>query len=411
MRNPDKRVLYIFVAALLISASLEMNLAGGATYGSYIFKASSTPAVNGLNLAANETFMIDEWRREIAVNALGDISANDYYLIFNNQPEEINQLTFLLPADASGSSLQDAYGDYSKDLMLISARGGYTQLKVTLKRALRPGERNEFLILYTLPSSRYVTKRSWQDYTLELNFTKPEDWFVRKFSLIISLPEGAEVKDFSGIGYKAERQGLSTKIILTEHDLTEFDNTHVTLEYRYFILWVAFRPMIWSAIAALVGAALFFIKRSLHPATVVKPVSPSILRRFVESYEEKRRLSIELESLQREFRRGRISRRRLRFRRKTLEQRLVALDRRLAEIKDQIIATAGRYEGMLKDLETAEAEIETLNADIERVEARFRRGEISADVRRRLLDEYSRIKERAENTVSRILLRLREESM
>jgi len=411
-RKNDKEILYIFTVALLITASLETNLTSGATYNPYMVKAASMPTMVDPSLAANETFLVDEWRREIVVDAWGGLSANDYYSISNNnQSEGIYRITFLLPANASDISLQDAYGGYSKTAIVVSAQEEYTQVDVALKETLKLGERNEFLVTYRLPSSRYITKSSWRDYTLKLNLAKPENWLVRNFSLIISLPEGAELKSFSGTGYKTEMQGLSVKIILTEHDLVEFHNPYITLEYRYFILWAAFRPMIWTAAVALVGAAFFFIKRFMHPPAAVTPVSLSILREFVESYEEKRRLSMRIESLQRQFRRGRISRRRLRLRRKPLDQRLAALNKRLAELKDEIIATARQYEEILRDLETAEAEIEALNVDIERVEARFRRGEISADVRRRLLDEYGRIKERAENTILKILIRLREESM
>jgi len=388
-----------------------MSLVSGAAYSLHIVKAASTPTIGNTSLTINETFVIDEWRREIAVDAWGGISASDYYLISNNQSEEIFQITFLLPANASNISLQDAYGDYSKDAIVAFAREEYTQVNITLRETLKPGERNEFLMVYELPSSRYINKKSWQDYTLKLDLVKPENWFVRKFSLVISLPEGAEIRNFSETQYKAERQGLSVKIILTEYDLVEYRSSHITLEYQYIILWAAFKPMIWAVGVALVGAAFFYVKRFLHPAAVVTPISPSILKKFVEVYEEKRRLSRELESLQRQFRRGRLSRRRLKLKRSSLGQKLATLNKRLAELKDQMITAAGRYEEMLKELETAEAEIETLNTDIERVEARFRRGEISADVRRRLLDEYSRIKERAESTISRILLNLQEESM
>jgi len=407
----DKRILYALVALLLISTSLKISPLGGITYGPHVVKAASTPIIGNVSLTVNETFVIDEWRREIVVDAWGGISASDYYLISNNRSEEIFRMPFLLPANASNIFLQDAYGEYAKEAIVASPREEYMQVNITLREMLKPGERDEFLIVYELPSSRYISKEGWQDYTLKLNLVKPENWFVRKFSLVISLPEGAEIKNFSEPEYKIERRGLSVKIILTKYDLIEFNSSHITLEYQYVILWAAFKPMIWAAGAAVVGAAFVYIKRFLHPTVAVTPISPSVLKKFVEVYEEKRRLSRELETLQKQFRRGRLSRRRLKLKRSSLGQRLVALNKRLGELKDQIIAAAGRYEEMLKELETAEAEIETLNADIERVEARFRRGEISGDVRRRLLDEYSRIKERAESTISRILLRLQEESI
>ncbi|HIE19150.1 TPA: hypothetical protein EYP75_05430 [Candidatus Bathyarchaeota archaeon] len=410
-KRGDKKILYISVALFLIFASLKISLAYGAAYGSHIVNASLISTLGNPGLAANETFVIDEWSRKISLDAWGGVSGSDYYSIFNNQSKVIYQVAFNLPANATDISVQDAYGDYPKTGIATFPGKDYIQTSITLREPLKPKERNEFLITYGLPSSKFISQKSWQNYMLRLNLVKPENWIVKKFSLIISLPEGAELRNFSNTHYKVERQGLSLKIILTEYNLVEFHTSHITLEYQYFILWRIFRPLIWTAVAALAGTALFFIKRFLHPTTVVTPVSPSILKKFVEVYEEKRRLSEEIQSLQKLFRSGKLSRRRLRLRKRSLDQRLAVLNKRLAELKDQIINVADRYNEMLRELETAEVEIETLNMDIERVEVRFRRGEISAEVRRRLMDEYSRIKSRAEGKISEILLRLQEENV
>ena len=410
-KHVEKKILFISVALLLILAGSRISLTYGASCSSHIVNPSLMFNPGNPGLAANETFMIDEWSRRISLDAWGGISGSDYYSIFNNQSDVISQVTFILPANASDISVQDAYGDYSKTKIDTSPQEDHIKIDIFLREPLKPKERNEFLITYKLPSSRFISQKSWQDYTLELNLVKPENWIVKKFSLIISLPEGAELKSFSNANYKVERQGLSVKVILTEDNLVEFQTSHITLEYQYFILWRIFRPLVWTGLAALIGAALFFIKRFLHPVTVVTPVSPSILKKFVEVYEEKRRLSEQIQSLQKQFRSGKLSRRKLRLRKRSLDQRLAVLNKRLAELKDQIVTVADRYKEMLRDLETAEIEIETLNMDIERVEVRFRRGEISADVRRRLMDEYNRIKSRAEGRISEILLRLQEENV
>ena len=410
-RKQINEKLLILVMMLLIFVGLRMGLTHRTIHNAYGVKAYSIPITSNSESTANETLVIDEWKREIVVDAWGGISGSDYYSIFNNLSNIVYQVTFDLPANASEFSVQDAYGDYSKTSILTSFQKDYTQIKIILREPLKPKERNEFLITYKLPSSRYIITRSWQDYTLSLAIVKHEDWFVKKFSLIISLPEGAKLMSFSDIHCKVEREGLSTKIILTKHDLTDFQTSYLFVEYQYFILWGVFRPLIWTSVVALIGAAFFFIKRRLRPVTVVTPVLPNLLKKFVQAYEEKRSLSMDIESLQRRFRNGKISRKRLKRRRESLEQRLAVLNKRLMELKSQIIATAEQYEEILKEIETAEAEIETLNTDIEHVEARFRRGEISAEARRRLIDEYSRIKKRAENRISEILLRLQEESM
>lgn len=404
-----EKILYVFVAALLILSNLKMNYIYGISYIPYAEKEFSASIGDTPRSMVNATFMmIDKWRREIIINTWGGISGSDYYLIANNQPKEIHHITFNLPANATVTSVQDAYEDYSESMIVTSVREGYTQINMTLIRPLRSNERNEFLIAYDLPSSRYITKRNWQDYTLELNLVKPENWYINEFQLIISLPEGAGLISVSDNRCKVERQGLSTKIVLAERDLIEFQSPRITLNYQYFILWGVFKPLMWTALAALFGAALFFIKKFLRPPTRVTPVSIGALREFVEVYYEKRRLSKEIEDLQRRFRSGRISRKRLRLRRRSLDQKLSTLNKRLADLKNQVLAAAEQYEEAMRELETAEAEIETLNADIERVETRFRRGEISSEARRRLLNEYSRIKERAERTISEILLRLEE---
>ena len=93
----------------------------------------------------------------------------------------------------------------------------------------------------------------------------------------------------------------------------------------------------------------------------------------------------------------------------SLDGRLSSLQKNLTRLGTEIGAIGSRYAEWIRHLGTAESEIETLNKDIIRVEVRHRRRQISAEARLRLLDEYNRIKERAENRIDDILLRLREE--
>ena len=155
---------------------------------------------------------------------------------------------------------------------------------------------------------------------------------------------------------------------------------------------------------------IFLIRKVSRPeAITVTPVSSEVVRKFVDSYEDKRRLRSRLGSLERQVQRGKISRRRYRLRRSSLDGRLSRLQKDLTGLRTKIEAASSRHAEWMRQLETAEAEIETLDRDIGRVDVRYRRREISAEARRRLLDEYNRIKERAENRIAEILLRLREE--
>ena len=401
--------LYIILIVLLCFAGLRISYVQEAGCNLDV-KNALTITPGTAELLTNGTYIIEEWVRKISIDPWDAISGSDYYLIFNNQSEEIRQVSLVLPINASDISVRDAYGEYKTGTNILF-RENYIQVDVTLRKPLNPGERNEFLIAYKLPPSEFLVSKSWQDYVLELDLAKPENWTVNKFSLMISLPEGAELKDLSDASFEVKKEGLSLKIILTEHDVVKFHNPHIVLEYQYFIFWKIFRPLIWAIVLASLGTVVFFVRKSTRPAVTAVTAPPNILEEFIKVYEERRRLYVNLQSLQKQFRRGKISRKRLKLRKESLDRRLAALNKRLMELKEQISTLSKQYREMLRDLETAEAEIEMLNTNIEQVEARFRRGEISADARKKLIDEYNSIKRRAEGRISEILLRLQEETM
>jgi hypothetical protein len=227
---------------------------------------------------------------------------------------------------------------------------------------------------------------------------------------MILLPEGAEFTSSSRQDYRIAKTGLSVSIIFTESDISEFTESHFTLTYRYLFLWLIFRPSLWIGTGVAIFVIFLYLRKTLKPKTkLVKRVPKDVIRRFLSIYEERRRILLDLQSFERKVRQGKISRRRHKMLRKSLDGRLSRIQRSLNELRKQIGAGSRQHNERMKQLETSEAEIETLNHDIERVETRYRRKELSVEARRKLLDEYKRIKERAENTIDEILLRLQEE--
>ncbi len=150
--------------------------------------------------------------------------------------------------------------------------------------------------------------------------------------------------------------------------------------------------------------------RAPKPPTVPTiPISLDILRSFVDAYEEKTKISSELESIKELLRRGKITRRRYKIRRKTLEGRLSALSRELTGLREKIRVASSRYASIMGQVEVAEALLEGVERDIRRAEARHRSGEISKGAYRRLITEHERRRERAKTTIEGVLIRLREE--
>jgi chromosome segregation ATPase len=63
----------------------------------------------------------------------------------------------------------------------------------------------------------------------------------------------------------------------------------------------------------------------------------------------------------------------------------------------------------MRQLEIAETEINEVESNIKSIEARHRRGDLTLEAYRKLLADYESRMEKAETTISGILLRIREE--
>ena len=89
----------------------------------------------------------------------------------------------------------------------------------------------------------------------------------------------------------------------------------------------------------------------------------------------------------------------------------------IADLKDQVDYWKTKYEKLRRDsrieLENEEKryrkQIETIKNNIQRVRTRLRQRQISTEAHNKLMIEYNKIKERAENRIEEILLRFRED--
>jgi len=357
---------------------------------------------------------VEELKRDFKIGAWQDFSVTDFYQISN---ENAAKIPFILPSNATEISVQDVYGTYDQSSLSIKSGEGYTQVDVSLREELKTAKKVKILIAYKLPFSAYVSQNGWQDFALKFGLTKPKTWVIRNFIVTVSLPEGGEFQPDTRTlpnFERLEREGFTETAIFAYKDVTKFQEFTLSIEYRYLILWAVLRPALWTGTGvAIVGAAAFLLRKAPKqpkPAAVVTAALPlEILRKFIERYEERRKITLDLKTLEQQVKRGKISRRQYKLRKSSLDRRLSRLQKDSAELRKEVESAGGRYAERMRRLETSETEIETLDRDISRAETRYRRGEISAEAHRRLLGEYNRRKEKAEDNLTEVLLRLKEE--
>jgi len=351
-----------------------------------------------------------ELRRELSIDCWGNIFATDFYEM---ETVNIYSIDVVLPPEATDISAYDAYGKYPKGRLDIENANHGTSVKIYLSEKLENSERAKVAVSYMLPPQKYLIMEGWQTFILNINITKPDAWIIYRVIISITLPEGASLilrNNATGLNIETINP-FQEKIVFERYNVTKFENLSLSFKYQYVVFWAALRPTLFAAI--IIGSILGFLllTKLTGKAETSLPIliSAETLERLVEIYEEKIRIASEIESLEEQSAKGKISRKQYRLAKKIFEEQLSSLQKSFLDLKAKIEAAGGRYADMIRRLEAADAEIEDLKKSILDVEAKYRRGEISAEERRNLLEEYKGRKERAERKREEVLLRFKEE--
>jgi hypothetical protein len=427
-QNPQNTTLYtldfpafpsLTVDAPLCNASVILPSAAKYTTGTGIVNATNysinralskftyEPANLTFQLTSDDIqlFTVEEFKREISVGNFGEIEVSDSYYIRNDSPKQMTSVKVALPPNASNVRVEDEFGRKMTFNAITST--------VSLSLPVESGASTSFIVRYSLPQN--ASKK------LSFTFFPEVNYYIEKAWVTITLPEGAKIVSLSpesvstGWIYGVSMDVFQEKITASVQGILSLDNFTIKVAYEYNPLWLAFRPTLWVWAIAVLGCAIVAVwKRPKAPEAVAVPtvavrLSPEILRKFVSSYEEKMRITSEIKSLEAAVGKGRIPRQRYKVQRKTLETRLAALSRTLDDLKLKLRSAGGRYADLMRQLEIAETEINEVESNIKSIEARHRRGDLTLEAYRRLLADYESRREKAETTISGILLRIREE--
>jgi len=370
-------------------------------------------------------FSVEEFRREVVIDALGGITVSDSYDVVNQSPKQIASIDVFLLPNASNVNVEDEFGRIGEKPTLVDAKTN--RYSITLKFAkrsmpLESGKSAKFTVKYNLPNS-FIVKSETGDSKLNLAMFQNMKYYVKKAQITLAFPEGAKITSAGcenaseNTTYGTVREIFQEKFTVNKLGTFFLDNLTVKVSYSHSMLWLSFRPTMWAWALATFGCAIIAIlKRPKAPTavTVAAPMltarlTPETIKSFVDFYEEKKKILVEIKSLETAVSKGRIPRRRYKVQRKTLETRLNTLARRLDDLRLRLRSAGGRYADLMHQLEVAETEINEVEANIRSIETRHRRGELTLEAYRRLLADYQRRREKAETTINGILLRLREE--
>jgi hypothetical protein len=346
-------------------------------------------------------FLVKEQKREILIDENGQISLSELFVLESKTAFTVSKIKLQLSND-----VRDVYAYDGQGKELVANASNLPEIPFSLVA----NQSKSFWLAYNLNNENYFVQQDSQNYFLTLSLSENSRLMPQVFTVKIVFPEGATVQSFPEQKFNIQRNVFQDTLSRSLYNFTWLQDEQWNFTYSYTVFWTSFRPTLWVITLAIVGSIVAFAwQRPKAPAPVSAVLVPrKILTDFVETYEERKRVSSDLEQIKRKARKGKISRRRYKVRKTTLENRISALSKRLAELQQKIMSGGAKYADTMRQFEVAETELDNIKADIRRIEIRFKRGEISAQTYRRLLEEDLRRREKAITTIDGLLLRLRE---
>jgi len=365
-----------------------------------------------LRLSGTFTYAeIEKLERKIEIDAYGSINVRDVYHIINKGTSDIDEITVFFPKEGYNFIVEDSTGIKVSEVKKTDLERNKLDIP-----SVGPNEKNVFSLVYKLNSTAVLSKNG-DKYKLSISVSKITPLLIRELTITFIAPQGISFEPQMNVYSLASsiKRDFSKDIItftLRNFTMFDFDKFQVEITYKTNVFWTSYPYTLITLVASAVILLGFFARRKPGPAPTVTPkivVSPKVFRKFVESYEERIKIMSRLDRLEKQMRRGRISRRQYKVRKTMLENKLSSLSKDLADLRETIRRSGPRYADIIRQLEIAEAQLEEAEAGIRRVRSRYRRGEISREAYRRLLEEHEKRVDEANLKIEGALLRLREE--
>jgi chromosome segregation ATPase len=152
------------------------------------------------------------------------------------------------------------------------------------------------------------------------------------------------------------------------------------------------------------------VVRTRRPAPSRIAVPSEKLKEFVELYDGRNALRLELDRMAQDLARGALNKHEYRRRRRTIELRMSELDRALQPLRQDLKAFHPRYNEIFLRMERAEGEIDANRLGEEHFKTQYRSGKISKEAYDRAIEDLYRRIEKAREVIDTSLVTLREEA-
>ena len=368
---------------------------------------ATTPLV--LRMVSVSQFLVEvpHASREIRFSEDGSIHITDMY-DFENSGSSVSTIQLKLPQNASNVMAYDAIGP----LWDTPQEGPDVSVGPRYSGGIGTNRTFSFTLKYEVNPQAYVKQAAqWGSNSCEFTLLSNVDyWVIDKIETTLVAPAGFNVRDISPSPSSTSGSSLDRTFEYELGNVTPYTDLSLSIEYSYPAFWSGTLLLLWIGLVELVAIVAFVILRVRRPAELKIPVPSEKLKQFVELYDGRTALRLELDRMSEDLARGALNKHEYRRRRKTVELRMGELDRALQPIKQDLKGFHPRYNEMILRMEKAEAEIDANKLGEDHFRSQYRAGRISKEAHDRALDDLRRRMDKARETIETSLVTLREEA-
>jgi hypothetical protein len=345
--------------------------------------------------------------REIRFTQDGSIEISETY-DFESLGGSVSSVAFTLPRNSSDIMAYDEIGQ----LWDAPSSGPSISVSPRYSGGVGVNRTFTFTLKYKLATAAYVEQVNWwgtNKCRLSL-YPNLKSWIIDKLDTTVVTPDGFNIRSISPSPSSTSQSLFYHGLTYTIADVTLYTDLGLSLEYKYVPFWSGSLLLAWLAIVELVVAAVVVVYRARKPAALKMVVPSDKLKQFVELYDGRTALRLELDRMAGDLARGALNKHEYRRRRKTIEFRMGELDRALQPLKEDLKASHPRYGEMVTVMEKAEAEIDANRLGEEHFRIQYRSGKMSKDAYERALGDLDKRIDKAREIIETSLVTLREEA-
>ncbi|MHA1916796.1 MAG: hypothetical protein ACTSUV_00570 [Candidatus Ranarchaeia archaeon] len=310
--------------------------------------------------------------RKISIDIWGFLHVEEYidFRLRGLIPED--KIDVYLPLYSQNISCRDHMG-----LVPVTERETKNNLihfEVIPRYTLATNSSYSFSISYRIPLNSYQSSEGLL-MMLDMDVHPVCDGIIRFESVSLNFPADTIFSSISTQPSKVEYNGFLVKLVYENQDSTPIDKTNLEILYLPSYLSSSIRPLIFSLIIGLIAVSFIFARvRTRDEITQVpkmKKDQGANLIKFSELHDEKFALIIQIEKLDTQRSRKKVSNREYNERKRRYEANLKTLNVEIKKINVEIKKRKGRIAEIARNLESLEAQRDNSIAVISNLNKRY----------------------------------------